>query len=321
MSDTVPDAVAAATLVQQALQLPVVTVDRLTTGLANWVFAVTLATGQEVVIRLQRSGQGDRFAAAIGWQRLLAPLGLPLPRLLAHDVRPASQQFPYMIQERLPGTDLGNVYTALSQAEKEALAGEIVAVQAAVGTLPAASGYGFARGYGDPWLHRSWAAVVQAELDRSEQRIQAAGRVAPALCAALRTHLDTFQDYFATIPPIPFLDDTTTKNVLIDAGKLVGIVDIDVVCFGDPLFTPALTRMSLLNRGNDLDYIDAWLAHLYLNADQRRAFDFYTALFCLNFISEFGQQFNGLPVATNEAEQLAHLQRLFADLLQPLTTA
>ena len=41
------------------------------------------------------------------------------------------------------------------------------------------------------------------------------------------------------VPPLPFLDDLTTKNVLVDGGRLSGVVDVDVVCFGDPLATPA----------------------------------------------------------------------------------
>jgi hypothetical protein len=62
----------------------------------------------------------------------------------------------------------------------------------------------------------------------------------------------------ARIPSHAFLDDTTTKHVIVDAGKLSGIVDVDVVCFGDPLFTTVLAQMALLNKGHDLDYIVFW---------------------------------------------------------------
>lgn len=71
-----------------------------------------------------------------------------------------------------------------------------------------------------------------------------------------------------------------------------GIVDVDVVCFGDPLFVVALTRMALLSRAYSTDYIDFWCDELALDATGRRALGVYTALFCVIFMGEIGQRFN-----------------------------
>jgi len=38
------------------------------------------------------------------------------------------------------------------------------------------------------------------------------------------------------VPAICFLDDLTTKNVIVQDGVLQGVVDFDHVCYGDPLF-------------------------------------------------------------------------------------
>ena len=47
-------------------------------------------------------------------------------------------------------------------------------------------------------------------------------------------------------PPIPFLHDTTTKNVIVTPeGAFSGIVDVDDLCFGDPRYVVALTLPSL----------------------------------------------------------------------------
>lgn len=46
-----------------------------------------------------------------------------------------------------------------------------------------------------------------------------------------------FDSYTSEVKPTPFLDDTTTKNVIINDGKLSGIVDVDYVNFGDHLLT------------------------------------------------------------------------------------
>ena len=116
------------------------------------------------------------------------------------------------------------------------------------------------------------------------------------------------------MPPRPFLDDTTTKNVLIADGHLTGIVDVDCVCFGDPLFTVALTRMALLSRAYPTDYIEAWCDHLELSAAQQAALDLYTALFCVGFLSEFGQQHNRAERLPAEEDQIARLLATWGDL-------
>jgi len=80
--------------------------------------------------------------------------------------------------------------------------------------------------------------------------------------------------------------------VIVHEGRLSGIVDVDVVCFGDPLLTLALTRMALLTRGFDLDYADAWAQELELDAAAHDRLRVYTALCCVDFVGELGQRFN-----------------------------
>jgi aminoglycoside phosphotransferase (APT) family kinase protein len=109
------------------------------------------------------------------------------------------------------------------------------------------------------------------------------------------------------IPPTAFLDDTTTKNVIVHAGSLSGIVDTDVVCFGDPLFTLALTRLALLTHAMDVSYADDWQALLALTPAQERALALYVAVFAVGFMSEVGQRFNReQPLAADAA----YLRRL-----------
>ena len=41
--------------------------------------------------------------------------------------------------------------------------------------------------------------------------------------------------YFAGVRPVCFLDDLTVKNVLVEDGELRGLIDLDEVCYGDPM--------------------------------------------------------------------------------------
>lgn len=250
-----PDEGDAARIAARALGTAIVAVERSTTGRQHWVYAVRGADGREAVIRLNHPAAGGIFAGAVAWNRLLRPLGVPLPALLAHDAAPSGGDYPFMLLERLPGRDLGAVYTTLSAAQRRALAGEILGIGAVVGRLPPGPGYGYARSYDDAQLQRSWMALLRSSLSRGGARIVAAGVADSRYADRVEARLERHGAYLDAVTPTPFLDDTTTKNVLITAGRLSGIVDVDYLCFGDPVLTVALTRMSLLSRAWEIDYI------------------------------------------------------------------
>lgn len=87
------------------------------------------------------------------------------------------------------------------------------------------------------------------------------------------------------------------------------------MCFGDPLFTPALTNMALLSRGQETDYIDFWCERLGLTAFQGRVLTVYTAIFCVDFLGEQGQQFNQAIVPEIDHAEIASLLSILDRLL------
>jgi aminoglycoside phosphotransferase (APT) family kinase protein len=292
--------------------------ERFPTGLAHYVYDALLADGRRLVARLTRPEQAGDFAGAVYWYHRLKPLGVPLPDLLHFDVSGGRHGFPAMIMERLPGADLGQVYASLSRSQLRFLAGWVVDLQRCVAELPPGPGFGYASSYGDPSLKAGWRAVLDENLERSRQRIQAAGVVDPEAVDRVQALLDSFDPYVSSVEPTCFLHDTTTKNVIIDHGAPTGIVDVDTICLGDPLFTPALTHMALLSRNYDTYYIDAWLSALNLTARQRAATTLYTAIHCAAFLSELGQPFNSDHAPDVDPgyrrHLLATLDRLLAEI-------
>lgn len=103
--------------------------------------------------------------------------------------------------------------------------------------------------------------------------------------------------------------------MLIEDGKLSGIVDVDEMCYGDRVAHLGLTRMALMSEGLDLDYIEYWCEALSLNDLQRRALDFYTAESCLCFLAELGQRFNQDEVPAVRREAVARLENIFDGLV------
>ena len=74
--------------------------------------------------------------------------------------------------------------------------------------------------------------------------------------------------------------------------------------------------MPLLKAKEDLDYIAAWVDCLELTPEQRRVLQFYTAVCCVNFMSELGQTFNKDQPEPADEGMVKHLTQVLDDLLE-----
>ena len=309
-----PSATDAAIVVRSRLSLEPVEVQRFLTGLCHHVFSVTTADRQKFVLRIATPQTKRLLAGGIYWNDVLRPIGVPLPRMVATSLEPSEIQFPFVILEQLPGSDLCQIYQTLSSHEKLEIVSEVVRIQEKVSVLPEPGGFGLAYSYSHSPEYHTWAAAVLAILERAQQRMELSGNPGSSYVKPARRMLNRHESYFAAVRPIPFLDDTTTKNVLVDQGRLTGVVDVDRLCFGDPLLTIGLTRMALLSDARDLDYVEHWMNLMELNKQQREAVDAYTQLFCVDFMSELGQRFNKDDQPEIDLERFARLSTVFETL-------
>lgn len=291
-------------------------IKRFPAGLANYVYDVVTEGGKHLVVRLTRPDLKYFFEGAIYWYSKLKDKKVPLPTLYYSELDENVNGFPVVIMDRLPGKDLNEIYLSLTQKQKKEIARQIATIQKNVASLPLGKGYGYARSADDPTLYKQWIEVLDSSLERSGNRIQELGAHSKNVVDRVRDAIHQEKEYFSTVKPTCFLDDTTTKNVIINEGKLEGIVDVDSVAFGDPLFTVALTRMSLLTNNYDTDYIKYWIEELHLNSHQKIALNLYTALFCVDFMSEIGQVFNKQEAEPIDKLRLNRLEAILDQLLK-----
>ena len=285
---------------------------RFETGLAHFVYDVALKSGERVFIRLANPDHAAELAGGVFWHARLLALEVPLPVLIAHDL---DAPWPYMILERLPGADLGQVYGQLSGDQRRVLAYQIAGIQDQVAQLEPADSYGWLTSYDSGFNVESWLQAATWKLTQARPRLESSGIRAEHVDRVLSA-LTPFEPYLREVPPTPFLDDTTTKNVLVHNGQLSGIVDTDYVCFGDRLYVLALTQMALLSTKDDLDYIDHWAEAWGLNEFQRQVVNVYTAIHCIQFMVELGHATNTPPTVPFDAAQLTHLESILDSMLQ-----
>ena len=310
----------AARIARQVLGEPVARVERFTTGISNWVYDVVAASGRNVVVRIMR--EAKRGAAAVHYSHLLRGMGVPLPQLTASHVPgddDIAREYPWMVLERLPGTDLEHVYPSLSTPQKLDILDHVMRAQALVATLPEGPAFGFTDGLGPP-SNDSWLDVFVESLEIARRRIESAAVTDTACVDRVLARLQ--QDDFRDVRPTPMLEDVNTWNVIIHDGRFQGIIDVDGLLYGDPLLNVASTRVALCYRDLDTLYADAWADRAGAGAGGdprlRRRLDLYTAAVAVYYLGEQGQSFNRGAAAAVNPETVARLLAIVDDMLAPL---
>jgi aminoglycoside phosphotransferase (APT) family kinase protein len=283
-----PNGVLASFIAGRATDSTPIRVERFRTGARHHVFDVGFADRPPVVVRIGDPSSKADFAGAIHLSELLRPRGVPLPAILAADARADP---PWLLLERLPGTDLGAVISRLTKKQLDGIAVQVVRAQVITASTGSAGRHGYAvRPEEAP--HTAWSQVLEANLARSRQRIAMARLFEVGLVEIVEAQVTRRQQELDAIAPTPFLHDTTTRNVIVTReGIFSGIVDVDDLCFGDPRYPAALTLAVLMANAGPETYVSAWLRHAG-HADDG-IFRLYVSLFLLDLMSEHGQPFNG----------------------------
>lgn len=216
-------------------------IERCAVGQGNYVYIVEYIN-EKYVIRC--SEEYNAYENAIYWLEKLKAIDIPVPQIIG---RGKFEIYEYLILTYIEGKDIGLVYSQLNEDEKRAIAKEIVHIQNKVASLE----------LHDVATDWTWREVINDTLERARERIIQNGYYFQVeKVEALFEQSVELEDYFASIKPIAYLDDISSKNLLINNGKISGIIDIDWMGIGDKLTYVALTNMALLNMEYDTNYIN-----------------------------------------------------------------
>ena len=276
-------------------------IKRCAVGHGNYVYIVELGD-RKVVVRC--SEEMGAYKDTIYWLEKLETIDIPVPRVLG---KGTFEGYEYLILTYFEGQDIGLVYSELTDGEKRAIAKTVVEIQSRVAALPLED-------IPEDW---SWkVSYVEDRLKRAKERIIAngcyfeQGKVDRLMEVAKKPEL---AEYFETIKPTPYLDDISTKNLLIHEGRVTGVIDIDWMGEGDKLTFAAMTKMALMNMGCDTDYVTYLLDEMRLTEMEKKAFAFYTLLCCVDFMGERGMWFGDKQVPVSD-EIVATMNRIYEKL-------
>lgn len=254
-------------------------VGHLTFGHNSVSFEVTL---KDRLLIVRTNADPDVFARTAANLAALRELGLPVSEVVTSDLTRSHHPFAYMILNKIPGHDLRDELGTMTPMQKEQLAGQVVDFQRRVATLPPGRGFGYAP-IGEAARFSSWPELVVSEVRKGlpatlEPPLK-------ALTDRVFSLTNAFVPYLEKVPPTCFLDDLTTKNVIIRGGELQGLIDFDLVCYGDPLWTLGLTATAIVAdlSAEHLDYVGALCRAYGLDETAEKVVNLYAALFALTF--------------------------------------
>jgi aminoglycoside phosphotransferase (APT) family kinase protein len=277
----------------------------------NAVYCADMPGGHSLAVRV--SPRAHAFSHTRANLNVLRALGLPVQTVHAQGATPAGGEF--VVLDWLPGRDLYFVFPELDARQAERIAETVTAIQRRVAEqLPAAPGGGFGwAAIGAPGPHARWtevfgapvpAAVHAATLERTDATPIDRFRARLGLARA------SLETYFDTLRPVCFLDDLTIKNVLVDGGELSGLIDLDTVCYGDPLLVLGATLAHIDSEVGEYGraYAAALLRCWAPEGEQRRATGFYASLWVIGFLTQ--------ALERGDAARVNHLTSVLDQLLR-----
>lgn len=268
--------------------------ERCAVGIGNYVYIVKCG---DIKYIIRCSEDNNAYEDTVYWLKRLSVLDIPVPRVLFCG---QYQKYSYLILNYIEGKDIGLVYCDLTEAEKREIARDVIEIQRKVSRLPLEN-------INDEW---SWVHFVDDMLERADKLIVQNGYFDSQKVKQLKEQKVFLEEYFAAVKPAAYLDDISTKNLLIHNGRISGIIDIDWIGIGDDLTFIALTYVALLNMEYETDYVEYLLEERGCNASEMKAFWFYSLLFCVDFMGERGTQFGDKKIEVSE-EIIKRLDKIY----------
>jgi aminoglycoside phosphotransferase (APT) family kinase protein len=248
-------------------------IERIEQGYSHFVCAVTTRDGGEYVMKVASEQRKHLLDGAMYWHEWVQSRAPTAD--LVHACLNSSSGFSYLLYRKLAGTDLFNVIGSMSGAETNSLATEIAGVHASITSIPAALGYGGVLSHHDQGCFATWGLWIDNAIESTASEAPRTGL--HGAFSWLRARNQALSSYWQSIAPVAFLEDCTLRNVMVEGGRLIGVVDFDEVSFGDPLVIVGGVKAELTMLGL-ADTFALELGTQQFGSFHRDAMEFYAVL-------------------------------------------
>lgn len=284
-----------------------VSIERMTMGICNEVYAAHFKD-KEVIVRL--STREQNLIGSHYYTPIFKALGIKVPDMLAEDYGKSLVPYYYQVQERIKGTDLGNVVQVLTNEQLKSIAKDIAAVINKIKTIPSTEKFGPVWGNGGEFSD-TWTERMRLWTEETIERGGKTGVIDKPLADLANKLYETYVPYFNSVMATTYYGDMCSKNVMIADGKFSGLVDLDALTQGDPLEAVGRMKTSWYGTTYGKVYSDAVMDELGLNDDQRKVVTAYALMSALAWTAENGIKFNENTTAVvDKQKEIADKERV-----------
>jgi aminoglycoside phosphotransferase (APT) family kinase protein len=292
-------------------------VKRFTIGLCNEVYEVVLSNNSRYVFRLNKDGGTLR-----GSEKNIpafASLGVKVPKIICSDYSLKTVPYNYQILLEIPGKDLGEVFESLSKAQLSEIADEVAKIFDKVATLSTDGSFGYTNHLGHA-EYKSWTDFMKFNVDLATDGGRQTGTLTKEIEKLMVDNFNKYEKYFDKVESKSYFGDIASKNVLVNDGKFSGLVDLDVICYGDYLEAVGRIKADFFDRKNGEFYTEQIIKRLGLTESEKKVVDVYALLNRIFWSTGNGIQFNQNSSAQVDQERLARDHKIIWQLKESLVS-
>lgn len=289
-------------------------VERITSGLQNEVYAVRVKD-KDYIFRLNK--KPEPLQGSSKYIPVFKSLGIKVPDIVVENYSNDISQYNYQIQTLLKGAEINDVIEGLTKDQLESIAFEIANIAKKLLQQPTNGKYGYV-GVSESKLKLSWNEYIKEMLETIKDRTSKTKVVDSKYIEIFEGIMQKYSDYFSNVPSQFYFDDMNSKNVIIDNGVFNGIVDLDVVSYGDYLEGIGKIKASWYGTEYGDIYTNAVMKDLSLSEEQRKMVTVYALLNRIYWLSENGVQFNQNTSADIDLEKVRESKVIIDDLIKEL---
>lgn len=206
-------------------------IERMSMGICNEVYSVGTENG-DFIVRL------SFFSDFLKWSQkhipLLKNLGISVPNIILEDY--SKSQFPYMFQilNKMEWRDLDYIISTLSDKEIDMISTEISNIFDKIKTIKTNNKFWLVC-WGRNQFNETWTEWINLWINDIIERGKKTWLMNSSLNSILLELFFANKNYFDQVTSTTYLPDINAKNVLIQDGKFIGIIDLDCLMQWDIL--------------------------------------------------------------------------------------
>ncbi|HEY9584671.1 MAG TPA: aminoglycoside phosphotransferase family protein [Candidatus Paceibacterota bacterium] len=287
-------------------------IKRMVTGIVNDVYMVNIPS-KTVIVRM--NSDESHLKGTEKHIALFSSVGIKVPEIIASDYTKKDFPVGYQVLSYLEGKDLGQVIESMTDEELKDLAKEVAGILRKLSKIATNGKFGWV-GADESRLVDSWTQIMKA--DKIEERNKQTGVVGDDLVKKEKELYEKYKPYFDSVKSVLYFDDMSSKNILINEGKFVGLIDLDDIMYGDPIEAVGAIKASWYGTHHGEVYTVAIEDELAFNEEQRKMVTVYATMNRILWLSEKGIKFNDNTSSEIDMEAVKRDKEIINSLITEL---